>query len=192
MERPLWSIDHTWTLFLDRDGVINQRIPSDYVKSWEDFHFCKGSLESIVHLSSHFGRIIVVTNQQGIGKGLMEVSALEDIHQRLKQEITQQGGRLDAIYYCPDLANTNSTCRKPKPGMAWQAKSEFPGIDFHRSLMVGDSISDMAFAKQLEMKTVFIEGKLEEEEQSRLMHFDLRLAALAELPPLLVYPEKRL
>ncbi|MEM9821518.1 MAG: HAD family hydrolase [Bacteroidota bacterium] len=186
MAQPLWDIDPSWTLFLDRDGVINQRIAGDYVRNWEQFLFCEGSLESIIALRPHFGRIVVVSNQQGVGKGLMTDADVEQLHFRLQTRLEEQGSRLDAIYYCPDLAGPHSTCRKPKTGMAWQAKADFPEINFRRSIMVGDSISDMEFAQQLGMKRVFIEGKAEEAEQSKNDDFDLRLLALADLLPFVV------
>ena len=150
-----------WTLFLDRDGVINERLPGKYVKDWVDFKFRPEALGAIKALASIFSTIIIVTNQQGIGKGLMEKEDLDVIHQQMLAEITTTGGRIDAIYYCPDLAVKIENCRKPNPQMAFQAQEEFPNINFSKSIMVGDSISDMEFGRNLGMTTVLIESKKE-------------------------------
>jgi len=145
-----------WTLFLDRDGVINRRLPGDYVKEWPQFEFLPGILPAIAGFSRLFKRIIVVTNQQGIGKGLMDEGQLADIHRRLKEKVEASGGRIDAIYFCPHLAADNCACRKPNPGMALQAQIDFPEIDFTRSLLAGDTASDIQFGLNLGMTTACI------------------------------------
>ena len=149
------KIDKTWTLFLDRDGVINRRIENGYVLSWDQFVFLEGVKNAIKLLSSEFGNIFVVSNQQGIGKGLMTEEALQDIHDHMIREIEKFGGRIDRIYHSPFLKSENSIQRKPKIGMALMAKKEFPGVDFKRSVMVGDSVSDMIFGKRAGMINVF-------------------------------------
>ena len=149
-------IDKSWTLFLDRDGVINKKIDDDYVRSLDQFEWLPGVIESIKKLSSLFGRIIIITNQQGIGKGLMTEEAVESIHEHIIQSIKQAGGKIDGVYYAPHLKSENSEFRKPNIGMAMQAKKDFPEIDFSKSIMVGDSRSDMEFGKKAGMKTVFI------------------------------------
>ena len=145
-----------WTLFLDRDGVINRRLVDDYVKSWDEFEFLPSVLESFPIFANNFKRIIIVTNQQGIGKGLMTTEALEEVHRRMKVEIEATGCSIDAIYFCPSLAAENNPRRKPNPGMALQAKSEFQEINLLKSIMVGDSPSDMEFGINAGMQTVFI------------------------------------
>lgn len=152
MER-LPDIDYTWTLFLDRDGVINQKL-SGYVTSPSEFVFLHRAIESIVTLSDIFRTIIIVTNQQGIGKGLMTHDDLHSIHSHMLRNITLAGGRIDNIYYCPHLAQEEPLCRKPNPGMAIQAKTDFPDIDFKKSIMIGDSESDISFGNLLNMTTV--------------------------------------
>jgi histidinol-phosphate phosphatase family protein len=156
MPEFLQEIDNSWTLFLDRDGVINKRPPGDYIKTWEEFEFLPGVLESIKILTEKFGRIIIVTNQQGIGKELMTHEDLQNIHRQMQTAISKNGGRIDAIYYCPDLATDEDSCRKPAGFMAIQAKKDFPEIDFTKSIMAGDTPSDMAFGRNAGMKTVFI------------------------------------
>lgn len=150
------KIDHTWSLFLDRDGVINQRLPDDYVKSCEQFRFIEGVLDAFKIFSEKFGRIIVVTNQQGIGKGLMTSSELEKIHGMLKKSVSEAGGRIDKIYYSPFLATANHFSRKPSVGMGLKARRDFNDISFRKSIMAGDSLSDLVFGKRLGMKTVYI------------------------------------
>lgn len=154
-----FSIDKSWTLFLDRDGVINTRIENDYVKTPEEFHFLPGVTEAIAKLSGIFGKIIVVTNQQGIGKGIYSHEDLAEIHRGMVAGIEASGGRVDAVFYAPQLAAENSPMRKPGIGMALTAKEKFPSIDFSKSIMVGDTLSDMLFAKSAGMKSVFCCGQ---------------------------------
>ena len=144
------------TLFLDRDGVINRRLVDDYVKVIDEFVFEDGALEAIAKLSKCFEQIVVVTNQQGVGRKLMTEKTLHEIHEYMKTEVEKAGGRIDAVYFCPDLGHSNSLYRKPNIGMGLLAKKQFPNIRFKQSVMVGDSISDMEFGKKLGMKTVFI------------------------------------
>lgn len=158
----------SWTLFLDRDGVINERLPGAYISQWKDFHFTPAAQKTIAQFNSYFARIIIVTNQQGIGKGLMTMEQLLALHAKMIEEIEAANGHIDAIYFCPDLKTKADNCRKPHPGMALQAKEEFPEICFSRSVMVGDSISDIQFGQQLGMKTVLIDTKEDEREQWHL------------------------
>jgi histidinol-phosphate phosphatase family protein len=148
-----------WTLFLDRDGVINRRIPGGYVTCWEEFVFLEGVMEAMKILASVFGRIIVVSNQQGIGKGLMTVEQLKAVDARMREEIESAGGWIDVAYYAPHLASDNHPDRKPGTGLGLRARSDFPEIDFARSIMVGDTASDIHFGKNLGMLTVFIGNK---------------------------------
>ena len=152
---PLKNINKSWTLFLDRDGVINHEKHNDYVHKWDEFIFYDNAVEGIKILSSVFNRIIVVTNQKGIGKGLTLLEDLEDIHDKMKVAIANAGGRIDEVYFCPDL-DENSPYRKPNPGMGIKAKAQFPEIDFSKSVMVGNTLSDMEFGRNLGAFTVFI------------------------------------
>jgi histidinol-phosphate phosphatase family protein len=151
-----WGIDHTWTLFLDRDGVINERLMGAYVRSIEEFHFLPEVPETIANLSAIFGRVVVVTNQQGIGKGIMSERNLQDIHTYMCAQVELCGGKIDQCYHAPEIESEESTLRKPRPGMALRAREDFQDINFQRSVMVGDSDSDMLFGKNLGMKTVRI------------------------------------
>jgi len=152
----LKNINKSWTLFLDRDGVINKRIYGGYVQHWETFEFLPGVPESLAVFSRIFGRIIVVTNQQGIAKGIMSERQLQSVHRKMFAEVEKAGGKIDAVFYCPDIASKSGNCRKPSASMALKAKKRFPEIDFGKSIMVGDAESDMAFGKNVGMFTVFM------------------------------------
>ena len=149
------EIDKTWTLFLDRDGVINHKRENDYVKNWNEFSFINGSLEAISYLSKVFGKIIIVTNQRGVGKGVMKEVDLIELHAKMINAVLLNEGKIDKIYYCKDISEF-AICRKPNIGMALEALHDFPEIDFNRSIIVGDSISDLMFGQKLGMKKVLI------------------------------------
>lgn len=150
------NIDKSWTLFLDRDGVINKKLDNDYVKHWIEFEFIDGAIDAIRFLSDTFGRIVIVTNQQGIGKKLYRLEDLEIIHKNMMYEIGYHGGRIDKVYFSPYLAAENHPTRKPGIGMALAAQKDFPEIDFKKSIIVGDSISDMEFGRTAGMVTIYI------------------------------------
>ena len=151
-------------LFLDRDGVINKRLPGQYVKHMEDFSFMPGVLDAFPKLASKTERIIIVTNQQGVGKELMSYEELDMVHAHMTAKIEKAGGRIDAIFSCTELAEDKNNCRKPSPAMGMWAKRKFPEIDFRRALMVGDSASDILFGQNLGMHTVLMEGKEEDKD----------------------------
>lgn len=153
-----WNIDASWTLFLDRDGVINHRKMGGYIETIEEFQFLPKVKEAIAGLSRHFQHIFVVTNQQGIGKGIMTESNLQAIHRYMVNEVEQAGGKISNCYHAPALAKENSNLRKPNIGMGLLAKKDFPEVDFSKAIMVGDSDSDIQFGMNLGMKTVRIVG----------------------------------
>lgn len=165
------NIDQSWTLFLDRDGVINKRLHGDYVKTPEQFIFLDGAQEAFQTFSSLFGRIIVVTNQQGIGKGVMTISQLNLIHEKMVNELIRNGGRVDGIFFAPALASDCSFLRKPSVGMGLMARKKFKEIVFKKSIMAGDSVSDMIFGKRLGMKTVMIGEKMLAKQHPELVDF---------------------
>jgi D-glycero-alpha-D-manno-heptose 1-phosphate guanylyltransferase len=151
----LKQIDKTWTLFLDRDGVINEERVGEYVLHWGEFIFSKGVLDVFKKLSHRFGRIIVISNQRGVGKGLMNEAALQSIHLEMQREVQIVDGKIDKIYYCTDKEN-KSFNRKPNPGMALQALNDFPDIDLSKSIMVGNKPTDMKFGRAAGVYTVFV------------------------------------
>jgi len=131
------------TIFLDRDGVINRNPPGwGYVQMWEEFYFIPNALNAIRDLTESGYRIIVVTNQAGIGKGLFSEDNLKDIHSRMVAEITEAGGRIDAVYYCPHHPEAGWECRKPKPGMLRCAAHEY-NIELRNAYLVGDSTTEI-------------------------------------------------
>lgn len=146
-------------LFLDRDGVINKRILGGYIRNWNEFEFLPGVLEAMKDFSKHFDRIIIVTNQQGIAKKIMNLSDLENIHQNLIKTVVENKGRVDAIYYCGMLRGEENNCRKPGLVMAKQAQQDFPEIDFSKSIMIGDTKSDMEFAINAGMIGILLENE---------------------------------
>ncbi|MFZ2898039.1 MAG: HAD family hydrolase [Saprospiraceae bacterium] len=185
MDKSLPVIGPDWTLFLDRDGVINRRIPGGYVCEWEEFDFLHGVLDALALLNSRFQRIFVVTNQAGIGKGLMTESDLAHIHAHMYESVRESGGRLDAIYHSSALPQSGDLFRKPEPGMALKAKTDFPEVEFARSIMVGDTASDMQFGRRLGMHTVWISGSGETQPEDGLFDatfpslFDFALSILS-------------
>ena len=142
----LKNINNTWTLFIDRDGVINHEKKDDYIHTWEEFEFYNGVKEAMKIFNENFGRIILVTNQRGIAKGVTKLEDLEIIHKNMLDEIEKSGGRIDRIYFCPDMDGAN---RKPNHGMGTQAVKDFPEIDLSKSVMIGNTLSDMAFGRNL-------------------------------------------
>jgi histidinol phosphatase-like enzyme len=155
MKQPLPKIDKQWTLFLDRDGVLNTDNIHGYILNWEEFKFCKGVPDALALCSSMFGRIVLVTNQRGIGKGLMSIADLENIHDNMMQVIEDAGGRIDLLLHCSAMDNSHPN-RKPNPGMAFEAKKQFPEIDFTRSIMVGNTSGDMEFGRNINAFNVYI------------------------------------
>lgn len=180
---PLQHIDSTWTLFLDRDGVINHEKHMDYVHKWEEFVFYEDAPKSIASLSKIFNRTIVVTNQKGVGKGLTLSEDLHVIHENMKAAVRDAGGNIDEVYYCPDL-DENSPYRKPNPGMGLKAKAQFPDIDFSKSVMVGNTPGDMEFGRNLGCYTVFI-ATTRPDVTADDPRIDLYLGSLAEFAALL-------
>lgn len=139
------------TLLLDRDGVINRLRPNDYVKCWEEFEFLPEIFDALKKWNVHFKYIFVVTNQRGVGKGVMTEKALLGIHQRMVAEIELRGGRIDKIYYCTALIEEDNR-RKPGSGMFLDILKDYPNVNPNTCLMIGDSESDMEFAKNCGIK----------------------------------------
>jgi len=176
----LWSINNSWTLFLDRDGVINRRIPGEYIKNVGEFEFLPGSLEVMPLLREKFGRLFIVTNQKGVGKGLMTAQDLEEVHAYMLAAFAEKGVVPDGVYAATAAKLTDTSNHKPNPGMALQAQTAFPKVDFSKSVMVGDSLTDMEFGLRLDMRTVLVAGKFEDEAGLRDLEVDLRVGNLAE------------
>jgi len=155
-DRVSRHISSVLAVFLDRDGVINRKMPEgQYVKSWSEFQLLPGAVEAIVKLKRAGLLVIVVSNQRGIALGLYNRDDVDRIHSRLQQDLAAQGAEIDGFYICPhDLDTCN--CRKPLTGLFDQAKAAFPDLLPETSVLIGDSLSDIEFGCSLGMTTIFI------------------------------------
>jgi D-glycero-D-manno-heptose 1,7-bisphosphate phosphatase len=146
------------TVFLDRDGVLNEKMPEgQYVTRWEEFRVLPGVPEAIARLNQAGIRVIVVSNQRGIARGLYTTADLDTIHDRFQELLRSHGARIDAIFICSHDKG-ECGCRKPLPGMFEQAVARFPAITAASSVMIGDSLVDIEFGRGIGMATVFVEG----------------------------------
>ena len=131
-------------LILDRDGVINHN-SDQYIKDPDEWRPLPGSLEAIAQLSQSGWRIAIATNQSGIARGLFSMETLNAMHAKMHKTVMQAGGRIEAVFYCPDSADSNSPCRKPNPGMLLSISERF-NTPLHAVPMVGDSLRDLQAA----------------------------------------------
>ena len=134
------------TLLLDRDGTINVHVIGDYVRTWQDFQFIPIALKTMPYFANHYKQIFIVTNQRGIGKGKYTEQDLADVHQKMIAEIEKVGGRIDGIYYCTAVDDTDHN-RKPNTGMFEQILRDHPDVDPAKTIMIGDGDVDRDFAK---------------------------------------------
>ncbi len=142
-------------VLLDRDGVVNQRIVGSYVSSWEKFVFLQGALEGLRLLTQQGYRTIIVSNQAGVGKGLMTAEDLQEITRRFVEEVDAQGGRIQTVYYCTHQAEDDCQCRKPKPGLLLKARAEHH-FAFEDTFLIGDSESDLLAAYAVGCPTIMV------------------------------------
>ena len=147
-------------VILDRDGVLNERPPrAHYVRSWAEFRWLPGALEALRLLRSGGFRIVVVSNQAGIARGAMSAADLDDIHRRMVAEAEAAGGGIDASYHCPHDWDEGCECRKPKPGMLYEAQRDF-SLDLTRTLLVGDDERDGQAAEAAGCPYVLVSDRL--------------------------------
>lgn len=146
------------TLFLDRDGVINYKLETRYVTNYHQFKFIQNSDLAIRELSKIFKRIFIVTNQQGIGKGIMSKNDLNNLHEIMQDKLSIKKKYIKKIYYCPHLELDFCNCRKPNTGMLEQAIKDFPEIKIKSSFLVGDSDSDIEAGNKFGLQTVKVDG----------------------------------
>ena len=156
-------------VFLDRDGVINEYLPGDYVRSPDQLRFIPGSLAEIARLTCAGYRIVVISNQQGIGKGLFTLEDLDVVTAAVRAAVEQAGGRINAFYYCPHLQEDGCECRKPKPGLLLRAAEEM-SIDLGETYMVGDFVTDVLAGQAAGCKTILIATETPSEEIVRATH----------------------
>jgi D-glycero-D-manno-heptose 1,7-bisphosphate phosphatase len=130
------------TVILDRDGVLNKKpARAQYVRCWDEFEWLPGAKQALRLLNEAGYRVVVVSNQAGIGRGVMTEADLVKIHAAMRTETTGAGGRIDQIYYCPHDWNTGCECRKPNPGLLFQAQREL-NLDLTRTAFIGDDERD--------------------------------------------------
>ena len=148
-------------VFLDRDGVINKNPKEhDYVKFWEEFLFLPGAKETIKRLNEGGYRVIVVSNQAGINKGIISHKTVQEINGRMMEEVKKAGGKIEKVYYCPHRPDEKCNCRKPRPGLFLQAAKDYE-IDFKRSYFIGDLASDIEAGHRVGLRVIFIPPKRE-------------------------------
>jgi D-glycero-D-manno-heptose 1,7-bisphosphate phosphatase len=151
------------TLFLDRDGVLNEDL--GYVSRWEDFRFIPGAARAVRAANEAGWLVIVVTNQSGIGRGYYTEADMVALHEKMAAALAEEGARIDAIYHCPHhpeakveaYRHPDPPLRKPNPGMLLQAMEDFP-VDVARSLMVGDKDADVEAARRAGVRGLKFEG----------------------------------
>ncbi len=175
-----WNVDSSWTLFIDRDGVINERRFDGYVLSKKDFVFKNEVLQVSKSLFSKFKYVILVTNQQCVGKGLIGLEDLDNIHDYMHSKLKQYEAAIDLVLVATELKGSEPVQRKPSKTMGYMAQQTFSDIDFSKSIMVGDTDSDIHFGKNLGMKTVLIRS-----EEKTSLEPDLHTDSLSELNQLL-------
>jgi len=135
------------TVILDRDGVLNRKMPAaDYVRSWKDWEWLPGAREAVAMLKSAGFRIIIISNQAGIARGLMSTDDLTEIHHRMRADLREADGDIDAVYFCPHGWDEGCECRKPNPGLIFAAQRDF-SLDLSRTLFIGDDERDEQAAK---------------------------------------------
>lgn len=177
---------------MDRDGVIIENCPN-YVLHWSDVKFLPQSLEALRIINPAI-KIIIITNQSAIGRGLITLAEGQDLNQRIESEVRKQGGRIDASYMCPHSPQQACQCRKPQPGLILQAARELD-IDLAHSIMIGDALSDILAGKNAGIsKNILVEtGRgsqqllLPELQQiDDILVFNNLLTAVLEQPDLLI------
>ena len=158
------------TIFLDRDGVINRNPPNKgYVRKWAEFTFIPNARKAIRELTESGYRIIVITNQAGIGRGLYSEQSLTDIHSRMVAEISKTGGTIDAVYYCPHHPEAGCECRKPKPGMLIRAAREH-NIELSNAYLIGDVPTDIEAGQRVGTTTLLVLTGLGQESYSHYIN----------------------
>src|SRR3984885_7514683 len=146
-------------VFLDRDGVLNRKLPEGaYVSDWAQFEWLPGAVEGIARMNPAGLTVVVGSNPRGVALGRLSVEQLELIHGQMQDHLAENDARLDAIYYCPH-DHGECHCRKPDSGLFEQAFKRFPQANAGNSVVIGDSLSDIQAGQRLGMKTIFIQGE---------------------------------
>jgi len=183
-QRQLIDFPNIRHIFLDRDGVLNRKPPEgQYVTCWAEFVLLPGVETAIAQLNRSDRKVIVVTNQRGIARGLYSQDDLALMHERLQHCLAKHGAHLDAIYVCPHEEG-QCECRKPRPGLFQQAFRDFPEAVAEHSLMAGDSLRDIEAAVRLGMPSVLISSGAERASSEEERAAQLARLSVASLPEL--------
>lgn len=155
------------TIFLDRDGVISIFTPNDYIKNWGEFAFIDDAIDGLKLLYKNGYRLVIISNQSGINKGLFTIEDLEDITENMENALKKEGVELAGVYYCIHTADENCECRKPKAGLFKKAEEEIGNIDFSETYFIGDSDIDIIAGKNIGARTVLVlTGKTKSAEET--------------------------
>lgn len=168
--------------FLDRDGIINEPAhASGYVRNWQEFRFKDGALDMLKALREAGYRLAVVTNQQGVGKGLVDAEQLRRLHDRMRAAAKRRGACIDGVFVCPHLAAAGCGCRKPKPGLIHRAMGELGyEVDLKRSWLVGDSPTDVEAGRRAGLRTLLVGASRSQIQQAAPTAAVRELAGIAE------------
>lgn len=167
-------------VFLDRDGVINENRPNDYVRRWNEFVFIPKAKEALRRLAENREvKIFIVSNQAGVGKALLSAAQVEEINQRMKNEIEIAGGRIDGILYCPHTAEEKCLCRKPEADLLLRVLEEIPGYS-HKRFIVGDAVSDMEAGRKVSAVSIMVKTGRGQDELKSIRDDDLKPDYVAE------------
>ncbi|MCM8829709.1 MAG: HAD-IIIA family hydrolase [Candidatus Omnitrophica bacterium] len=160
------------TVFLDRDGVISIFTPNDYIKNWGEFAFIDGAIDGLKLLYKNGYRLVIISNQSGINKGLFTIEDLEDITENMKNILRKEGIELAGVYYCIHTAEENCDCRKPKGGLFYKAAREIGDINLKEAFFIGDSDIDIQAGKSVGVKTILVlSGKTKSIEETERWEF---------------------
>lgn len=170
----------TPALFLDRDGVIIEN-RANYVRSWADVAFYPQALSALARIRDCAYKIIIVTNQSAVGRGLMPLETAVALNTRIIEVVRQYHGRIDDAYICPDAPQNQSNCRKPQPGMLLQAAEEY-ALDLSQSIMIGDALTDVKAGRAagVRLSVLLLTGRGRDQ---------AALPEAAELAPISIYKD---
>jgi D-glycero-D-manno-heptose 1,7-bisphosphate phosphatase len=146
-------------IFLDRDGVINQQITGTYVTQWSEFRLMPDIAGALAEISQLPFPIIVISNQAGVGKGIIDVTELSAMTRQFVSQLAEAGGRIDAVYYCPHTPEHRCGCRKPKPGLLRRAANDWR-LDLTRCVLIGDTGNDVAAANAAGCRAILLDGTI--------------------------------
>jgi histidinol-phosphate phosphatase family protein len=155
-------------IFIDRDGVIIEN-RDDYVRAWDDVLIFPQALRALSRINDSEYKIVIITNQSAVGRGLISLSTADEISQRLIAEIHSAGGRIDGVFMCPHAPEFGCSCRKPKPGLLLAAAEEL-SLNLKQSIMIGDALTDIMAGQTAGVRNNIMVLTGRGAEQSKLSH----------------------